>query len=233
MRSSTKRRTFSRIGRTCAGTSKLMATTHSTTDRIPRLLLVTDRHATAGRDLVDVVARALDAGLPAVQLRDKDLPGSALFDLAERLRAATARMRALLFVNDRVDVARAVGADGVQLGAASLPVEAARALLASTALVGASVHTLEEVAETAADFAVFGPIFETPSKRPYGAPQGLDRLREAAACARAPVLAIGGIEASNVEAVRAAGAHGVAVVRAVLAAADPNAATRTLLAAMH
>ena len=101
MRSSTKRRTFSQIGRTCAGTSKLMATTHTTLAHIPKLLLVTDRHATAGRDLVDVVARALAVGLPAVQLRDKDLPGGALYRLAERLRGETARTGALFFVNDR------------------------------------------------------------------------------------------------------------------------------------
>ena len=92
-----------------------MTATHSTNPRIPKLFLVTDRTATGGRDLVAVVEQALAAGLPAVQLRDKDLPGRALFHLAERLRAATHRSGALLFVNDRVDVARAVGADGVQL----------------------------------------------------------------------------------------------------------------------
>ena len=210
-----------------------MAPTLGTTVRVPRLVVVTDRHATAGRDLVEVIDRALDAGLPAVQLRDKDLSGAALFRLAERLRAATARAGALLFVNDRVDVARAVGADGVQLGAASLPVDVARTLLAPTALVGASVHELEEIAETTADFAVFGPIFDTPSKRGYGAPQGPARLREATSRTRVPVLAIGGIDGSNVEAVRAAGAYGVAVIRAILQATDPNATTRALLAAMH
>lgn len=210
-----------------------MATIHGTTTCIPPVLLVTDRHATAGRDLVDVVARALDAGLPAVQLRDKDLPGRALFHLAEHLRHLTARTGALLFVNDRIDVARAVGADGVQLGAASLPVEVARALLPASALVGASVHALDEAATTGADFVVFGPVFDTPSKRAYGAPQGIARLRAAIALTPVPVLAIGGVEPSNVEAVRAAGVGGVAVVRAILAASDPAAATRTLLAAMH
>jgi thiamine-phosphate pyrophosphorylase len=233
MRSSTKRRTFSRIGRTWSGTSKLMVTTHSARDRIPRLLLVTDRNATAGRDLVDVVERALDAGLPAVQLRDKDLPGGALFRLAERLRTATRRTGALLFVNDRVDVAGAVGADGVQLGASTLPVDAARALLEAAALVGESVHAVDAAAASRADFLVFGPIFDTPSKRAYGAPQGTAVLRAAVAGAAVPVLAIGGIDLSNIEAVRAAGAHGVAVIRAVLAATDPATTVRALVAAMH
>jgi thiamine-phosphate pyrophosphorylase len=210
-----------------------MATTHSTTGRIPKLLLVTDRHATAGRDLVDVVERALDAGLPAVQLRDKDLPGRESFRLAERLRDVTMRAGALLFVNDRIDVARAVGADGVQLGATSLPVDAARALLDASVIVGASVHAPEEIEATAADFVVFGPVFDTPSKRAFGAPQGTARLRDAIARATVPVLAIGGVEQSNIEAVRAAGAHGVAVIRAILASADPARATRGLLASMH
>src|SRR2546426_10920764 len=100
----------------------------------PRLVLVTDRNAAGGRDLVSVVEVALDAGLPAVQLRDKDLPGRPLHALAERLRAATARTGALLFVNDRIDVAIAAGADGVHLGGGSVPVAAARRLVRADAL---------------------------------------------------------------------------------------------------
>ena len=199
---------------------------------IPRLVLVTDRHATGGRDLCDVVAAALDAGLPAVQLRDRDLSGRALFALAERLRGLTAARGALLLVNDRVDVAIAVGADGVHLGGGSMPVDAVRPLLAPGALIGVSTHAATECAATAADFACFGPVFATPSKAAFGAPQGIDRLREATAAARVPVLAIGGVTVAEVPAVRAAGAAGVAVIRAVLAAGDPGAATRALLAAV-
>lgn len=207
--------------------------THSTIATIPKLLLVTDRHATGGRDLVDVVERALDAGLPAVQLRDKDLDGRILFDLAERLRAATRRTGAQLFVNDRVDVARAVGADGVQLGSASLAIPAARALLAPGVLVGASTHAMADTRDTLADFVVFGPVFDTPSKRQYGRPQGLAALERAVDEASVPVLAIGGIEAASVGNLRATGVHGVAVIRAILAASDPGAAVRTLLAVLH
>ncbi|TMB51336.1 MAG: thiamine phosphate synthase, partial [Deltaproteobacteria bacterium] len=100
----------------------------------PRLVLITDRHGTA------VVEAALDAGLPAVQLRDKELPGRPLLALAERLRLATARTGALLFVNDRVDVALAVGADGVQLGTGSMPADVARRLLPAGTLIGVSTH---------------------------------------------------------------------------------------------
>jgi thiamine-phosphate pyrophosphorylase len=206
-----------------------MAATHSTNAHVPKLVLVTDRHATAGRDLVSIVEHALAAGLPAVQLRDKDLPGRAVFHLAERLRDATRRAGALFFVNDRVDVARAVGADGVQLGATTMPVEAARALLPPGALVGESTHTLDEIRDTQADFVLFGPVFETPSKRAYGPPQG-DRLHAAVAVSRVAILAIGGVEPANLATVRAAGVHGVAVIRAILAASDPAAATRALLA---
>lgn len=195
----------------------------------PALVLVTDRHATGGRDLVDVVARALDAGLPAVQLRDKDLSGRALLVLAERLRALTARTGALLLVNDRVDVAVAVGADGVHLGGGSMPVEVVRRMLPPGALIGVSTHAPAEVAATAADFAVFGPVYATPSKATFGAPQGVAALREATATARVPVLAIGGVSAERVTQIRGAGAAGVAVIRAILGADDAALATRGLL----
>jgi len=199
---------------------------------LPRLVLVTDRRATAGRDLVDVVRAALDAGLPAVQLREKDLPGGPLLALAERLRGATTSAGALLFVNDRVDVAIACGADGVHLGGASMPVEAARTLLPARALIGVSTHAPAELAATTADFAFFGPVHTTPSKAASGPPQGEDRLRAAVAAARVPVLAIGGVTVATAPGVRAAGAVGAAVIRAILEAPDPGAATRALLAAL-
>jgi thiamine-phosphate pyrophosphorylase len=170
-----------------------------------------------------------------VQLREKDLPGRALLRLAERLRAATARRGARLFVNERVDVAVAVEADGVHLGGGALPVDVARRLLPAGALVGVSTHAPEEVAAAAAagaHFAVFGPVYATPAKAAFGPPQGESRLRAAVSAARLPVLAIGGVTPAAVPALRAAGAAGVAVVRAVLAAPDPAAATRTLLAAL-
>src|SRR5262249_33478630 len=198
----------------------------------PKLVLVTDRHATGGRELSDVVAAALDAGLPAVQLRDKDLPGRPLLALAERLRALTARTGALLFVNDRGDVAIAAGADGVHLGGGSAPVDVVRVLLPPGALVGVSTHAAGEVAATQADFAFFGPVYDTPSKAAFGPAQGVPRLREAVVTARVPVLAIGGVTVANAPPLRAAGVAGIAVIRAVLSAEDPGAATRALLRAL-
>jgi len=163
-----------------------------------------------------------------VQLRDKDLPGGPLFALAERLRAASAQTRALLFVNDRLDVALAVGADGVHLGGGSMPADVARRLVGADALIGVSTHAPGE-APADADLAFFGPVYVTPSK---GGAQGEARLAEAVRAAAIPVLAIGGVTAARVPAVRAAGAAGAAVIRAILAAPDPAAATRALLAAL-
>ena len=192
---------------------------------VPRLVLVTDRRATAGRDLVGVVGAALDAGLPAVQLRDKDLPARELFALAERLRVATARTGALLLVNGRIDVAIAVGADGVHLGGGALPVPVARRLLPAGSLIGVSTHAPAEAEADGADYVFFGPVHETPGK----AAQGVTALAAAVAATAMPVIAIGGIGAAEARAAGRTGAWGVAVIRAILAAEDPGAATRALL----
>jgi thiamine-phosphate pyrophosphorylase len=194
----------------------------------PRLVLVTDRRATGGRDLAVVVRAALDAGLPAVQLRENDLPGRPLLALAETLRAATVHTGAFLFVNDRIDVAIAVGADGVHLGGGSVPVEVARRLVGPDALIGVSTHAPGE-SPVGADFAFFGPVWETPGKTPVGT----ERLADAVRAAAIPVLAIGGVTAERIPAVRAAGAAGAAVIRAILAAPDVARATRELLAALR
>jgi thiamine-phosphate pyrophosphorylase len=195
---------------------------------------VTDGRATAGRPLVEVVERCLGAGLPAVQLREKDVTAVELLDLARALRRLTARHGARLLVNDRVDVALAVDADGVHLPEAGLPAEAARRLVGPERLVGVSTHSsaaLEAAQEGGADFVFFGPVYDTPHKRAWGAPQGVSALAAACRRARVPVLAIGGVTAARVPELGDAGAAGVAAIRALLEAADPAAATRELLAA--
>ena len=200
-----------------------------------RLCLVSDRNQTRGRDLGSVVETCLAAGLPAVQVREKDLSASALADLCRRLRASTHAAGALLVINDRVDVALAVGADGVQRTAVSLTIPEIREITAKRLRIGASVHSLaeaEEAEQLGADWITFGPVFDTPSKRAYGAPQGLDRLRAVATAVRVPVVAIGGITPERVRAVRAAGAAGVAVISAILAADEPAAVTQAFLEAL-
>ena len=205
----------------------------------PRLYLITDRKATGGRALVEVVTAALagiaGSGLApadvAMQLREKDLGGRALTELARALRATTAAAGVRLFVNDRIDVALAVGADGVHLGGTSLAPAEARAL-APALSVGVSTHGLADVRAAADEsarpaFAVFGPIRDTPSKRAYGPPLGFDALAEAARLGF-PLLALGGLDVHDVPDLLAAVAHGVACIRSVMAASDPTAAVRGL-----
>jgi thiamine-phosphate pyrophosphorylase len=196
-----------------------------------RLYLITDR-ATSPRPPVEVVEECLGAGLRAVQLREKDLEVRELLALATPLRAATRHHAARLLVNDRADVALAVGADGVQRTHTSLPVAALREITPPGFLIGASAHSTAEAREAAAqgaDFVVFGPVYDTPSKRGYGPPQGLAALEAAAAASTRPVLAVGGITPERVGEVRAAGAAGVAVISAIYGAARPADATKAFL----
>jgi thiamine-phosphate pyrophosphorylase len=201
-----------------------------------RLCLVTDRSQTRGRDLVDVVIACVTAGLPAVQVREKDLPAADLAALCRRLREPTRERGALLIVNDRADVALAVGADAVQRTHASLSVAEIRAVVDKRLRVGASTHSREDAIAAEADGAdwiVFGPVYDTPSKRGYGAPQGLRNLEAVVASVRLPVIAIGGITPERVAEVRGAGAHGVAAISAILSADSPRDATKRLLDALE
>lgn len=195
-----------------------------------RLYFVTDRTQTAGRPLLDVVCAALDGGVRAVQLREKDLEAGELYHLAMQLRKVTQRYDARLFINDRLDVALAVNADGVHLGQTSFSVATTRRLLGPSKLIGVSTHSLAEITAAAgADFIVFGPVYFTPSKAAYGEPQGLDRLREAVTQSSVPVFAIGGINVERIPHVLTAGAYGVAMISAISAALDPTQAARDLL----
>jgi thiamine-phosphate pyrophosphorylase len=200
------------------------------------LYVITDRQQTAGRPLPVVVEAALRGGARAVQLREKDLAPRDLLPLAQEMRQLTQTYGARLLINDRIDVALAVDADGVHLTTASLPGHVARQLLGPDCLLGVSTHNLAEAqaaAEGGADFIVFGPVFFTPSKAPYGQPIGLNALRAVRAAVTLPILAIGGIKKVNLDQVVAAGADGIAVISAVIAADDPTAATEDLLATLQ
>ena len=185
--------------------------------------------------LAGIAGSGLDPGDVAVQLREKDLDGRALTDLGRALRATTAAAGVRLFINDRIDVALAVGADGVHLGGTSLAPAEARAIAPALA-IAVSTHGLADVRAAVDDpartaFAVFGPIRDTPSKRAYGPPLGFDALAEAARL-DLPLLALGGLDARDVPEVLAAGAHGVACIRPVMAATDPAAAVQRLCQAL-
>jgi thiamine-phosphate pyrophosphorylase len=199
------------------------------------LCLVTDRTQTRGRRLPVVVDECLDAGLRAVQLREKDLGAGELARLARVLRASTAEHGALLIVNDRVDVALAVGADAVQRTAVSLSIADIRAVAGARLRIGASVHARDEAvaaAEAGADWIVFGPVYDTPSKRAYGPPQGLAALAAVTAAVGVPVIAIGGITPERVGEVLRTGARGVAAISSIVSADSPADATRRFLDAL-
>jgi len=200
------------------------------------LYLITDRHQTMGRPLVAVVRQALEGGVRTVQLREKDLSSRELFKLAEELRLITSQYGARLLINDRVDIALAIDADGVHLGAASQPVSTARRLLGPQRLIGYSAHSVPQAAQAAAegaDFVTFGPVFFTPSKSDYGEPLGVDQLRSASEALTIPVFALGGVKRENIAQVMAAKAHGIALISAVIAAADPKTETASLLQAIE
>jgi thiamine-phosphate pyrophosphorylase len=198
----------------------------------PIVYLITDRRLAP--DLAGHAARALaglPAGVAAIQLREKDLGGRELLRLARALGSVCRATGQRLVVNDRLDVALAAGADGVHLPAAGVPVSDARRLLGPGALVGVSCHSAADVASAragGASFATFSPIYDTPSKRPYGPPVGVAALREAARLGL-PLVALGGVTPDRVAEVRAAGAVGVAVIRAWLEGGDPATAVRSLL----
>ena len=205
------------------------------------LCYVTDRKALAGpaeeqiRLLLEKMESAALAGVDWIQIREKDLSGRELAALVrEGLRRVPNSCRVL--VNDRLDVAFGVGAGGVHLGERSVPVEEAKRLvrerkLEERFLVGSSTHSLEaaKAAEKAgADYVIFGPVFETPSKVAYGQPQGVERLAQVCRSVTIPVMAIGGITMENARDCVAAGAAGLAAIRLFQDAGDVAAVVRAL-----
>ena len=194
-----------------------------------RLLLVTDRHQLHGRSLSTVLNQAVMAGVPAIQLRERDLPTGELLPLAREIQSITTSRAVPLILNDRVDLVLALNLDGVHLRANSLSISVVRKLIGPNRLIGISTHSVEEVQRAnhdGADYIIFGPIFDTPSKRSFGSPLGLDVLADACRNSMVPIFAIGGITSERVCDVRRAGVHGVAVIGALLTCADIGAAVR-------
>ncbi len=196
-----------------------------------RLYLITDRKQTRS-PLSEAVRLALQGGVRAVQLREKDLPVRDFLELARDIRKITNEFGAKLFINDRVDVAVAIDADGVHLGHQSMPPEAVRKVVGARMLIGVSTHSLEE-ARTAeaggADLITFGPIFATSSKLQYGRPVGIDALKRAAQEVAVPVFGLGGIKRENIHEVMSAGADGIAMISAVFAADNIQQASQDVL----
>lgn len=199
-----------------------------------RLLVLTDAKLAAPRTVEEVVSAALEAGAPAIQLRDKEASPRELLSQARRLRNMTRSAGALLFVNDRVDVALAAEADGVHLGPDDLPVSEARAAVPRGFLVGSSTDDPEGARSAqaqGADYIGCGAVFRTTTKDVGGEAIGLEGLEAVARAVTIPVVAIGGVAPEGARRISThTAAAGVAVVGAVMASSDPAAATRALLA---
>jgi thiamine-phosphate pyrophosphorylase len=167
--------------------------------------------------LLALVAAAVAAGVTLIQLREKLLRPRVLYELTVHAAAITHGSATRLFVNDRADIARAAGADGVHLTTQSLAADTVRRVFGPDFLIGVSTHTLaaaQSARDAGADFIVLGPVFDTPAKRAYGAPLGLAQLRTAThALAPFPVIAIGGITHANMRDTLSAGASGIAAIR--------------------
>jgi thiamine-phosphate pyrophosphorylase len=181
--------------------------------------------------LLRLVERATEARVALVQIREKQLTARALFDLASRAAHLTRGSETRVLLNDRADIARTAGCDGVHLSTRSLRANVVRRAFGEDFLIGASAHTHAEALaarEDGADFAVFGPVFDTPSKRAYGPPVGLEALEEnARTLAPFPLVALGGVAEDNLEEVLRSGAEGVAAIR--LFAGGQNLARRVHL----
>ncbi|MEK7680280.1 MAG: thiamine phosphate synthase [Deltaproteobacteria bacterium] len=197
-----------------------------------RLYLITDRKLCPNEDFMPVVKEALDAGVRLIQLREKDLPARKLLELARELRALTARYKARLFVNDRIDIALISKADGVHLGQTSFSPKDARSIKKERLLLGVSAHGIKEAQKAedeGADFITLGPIYPTPSKLDYGPPLGLDVLKKTREAVHIPLFAIGGIGRDRLKDVINAGADGAALIRAIFASTDIGKAVGEIL----
>ncbi|MGI9485253.1 MAG: thiamine phosphate synthase [Geminicoccaceae bacterium] len=195
-----------------------------------RLYLITDPDLTGERSLLDVVDKASTSGVGLVQLRDKGAEARDLLALAEALKALLAPKNVPLVVNDRVDVAAAAGV-GCHIGQSDLPPAAAREILGKDAIIGLSLDRIEQ-AEAAAsaslDYVAHGPFAATGTKINAGKPVGIEGIERVRALTSLPLVAIGGIDATNAADAIRAGADGVAVVSAIMAARDPEAAAKVL-----
>jgi thiamine-phosphate pyrophosphorylase len=201
----------------------------------PTLYVILDRAVARGRDLGDLLEAILAGGCRMVQLREKEWPAGRLWPLAERLRERCRGAGVTFIVNDRVDLAVALGADGVHLGQEDLPPARARALLRPGMILGLSTHSVEQARAAraaGADYVAVGSMFPTATKADFEL-VGPDLIRTLRGEMPMPLIGIGGITSENVAEVVRAGADGVAVISAVGAAADPQRATRRLVEAIR
>jgi len=195
--------------------------------KIWRLCLVTDRGLALGRPLVDVVAQAVSGGVTMVQLREKDCTTREFLEEARALKALLTPLGVPLVINDRIDIALAVNADGLHVGQTDMPVEMARAMLGPDKILGLSITNAEQMSHADAsktDYLGVGPLYLQSTKTNASTPLGVEGFAKLRAMTERPVMAIGGLKADNCAPVLAAGADGLAVVSGIVSADDPRAA---------
>jgi thiamine-phosphate pyrophosphorylase len=182
-----------------------------------RLYLITDRALLPEDQFLAGIEAALKGGVRAIQLREKNLPENELRSLAQDVLKLTRKHNTLLIINHRAELAHDIGADGVHLTESSVAVRKIRKQYPDL-LIGKSTHSLQSALRAQhqkADFVTFSPVYETPSKQPYGPPQGLEKLKEVCAGLDIPVLALGGIDLSRISTIRKQGAFGIGLIRGI------------------
>lgn len=195
------------------------------------LYLVTDRGLSRGRPMGDIIAMAVEGGATCVQLREKACSTREFVHLALEMKAVCNRRQVPLIINDRIDVALAVNADGVHLGQSDMPLETARKILGEEMIIGISAESLQDALDAekgGADYLGVSPVYDTPTKTDTAPALGLSGLREIRRHIAIPLVGIGGIHAGNADGVIESGADGVAVVSAIVAADDPVESARGL-----
>ncbi len=199
------------------------------------LVLITDRKV-CGKKLTDIIEQAIDGGVGTVQLREKDLNTGDLFNLAKEIREITERKGANLIINDRVDIATAVDADGVHLGWQSLEIDTVRRMIGQDKIIGFSAHSLEEAERaenSGADYISISPIFNTANKDYFIKPLGVGEIGKIKEHINIPVIALGGINENNIDKVLKNGADGIAVISAILLSDSPEQAVTRICREMR
>lgn len=199
---------------------------------IQGLYVITDEEIFPGRSHVEIARAALDGGAKIIQLRDKSASDRHFYEAAVEIRRLTREAGALFFVNDRIHIAKAIDADGVNVGQSDMPVHAVRKVLGNNMIIGQSADGLEQALQAerdGADYVGFGPVFPTSTKLDAGPVSDLDTLKQVCEGVSIPVVAIGGIGLSNIASVAANGVHSAAVVSAVVCADDMIRATIDLI----
>jgi thiamine-phosphate pyrophosphorylase len=197
----------------------------------PSLYLVTDRMLAHGRSIEFITEQAVKGGVTMVQLREKDCTTLEFVSLAFRLKKLLTTLNIPLIINDRLDIAMAVDADGLHIGQHDMPYAIARNILGYDKIIGLSVENIEQAKEADkldVDYIGISPVFQTGTKTDTGVPLGLEGLKEIAAFSKHIIVGIGGIHAGNAAEVIKSGAHGVAVVSAIVAADDPLCAAHEI-----